>query len=128
MADNRYRKDLFEELKSFLNEIPSVTVDSGDIEADGNWRIWLTIDIDHELAWNVVQELGHVLNFLDMRERLPTVFKPMSPAPYMNGGPKEYLAWVIETLQPVEPRPLKELLAGRLPRPLNDVEQWPMDE
>jgi hypothetical protein len=47
------------------------------------------IDIEHPLAWSVVQELGHVLNYVSLEERLPTVFMPVSPPPYMNGGPDE---------------------------------------
>ena len=128
MTDNRFRADLFDELKSFLGEIPAVKVLSGEIAKDGNWWIKLDIDIEHQLAWNVVQELGCVLNSLSINERLATIFMPVSPPPYLNGGPKEYLSWVIETREPVEPRPLKELLAGRLPRPLDDLDQWPKDE
>jgi hypothetical protein len=60
----------------------------------------LTIDIGHPLAWHVVQELGHVLNYLSTTERLPTTFKPVSPPPYLNGGPRAFLSWVIECADP----------------------------
>ena len=55
-----------------------------------------SIDIDHPSAWHVVQELGHVLNYLSITEKLPTTFKPVSPPPYLNGGPRAFLTWVIE--------------------------------
>jgi len=53
---------------------------------DGRWWLKVTIDIDHRLAWNVVQEPGPVLNYVSLDERLPTVFMPVSPPPYMNGA------------------------------------------
>jgi len=36
-----------------------------------------------------------VLNYLSLDERLSTVFMPVSPPPYLNGG-VEFLSWVIE--------------------------------
>jgi len=83
-----------------------------------------TIDIDHPLAWSVVQELGHVLNYLSLDERLPTVFMPVSPPPYLNGGP-DYLSWVIECKdKDFTPEICAEWLEGHLPRPVEDPEQW----
>jgi hypothetical protein len=38
----------------------------------------------------VVQELGHVLNYVSVTEPLPTVFKPVSPPPYMNGDRRSF--------------------------------------
>ena len=68
-----------------LTDAPSRGIGSG---ADQDiWWVKFGIDIEHPLAWNVVQELGHVLNLLSLEEPLPTVFKPVSPPPYMNGGP-----------------------------------------
>jgi hypothetical protein len=91
----------------------------------GGWWLKLTIDISHSLAWNVVQEYGHVLNLLSVEERLPTVFYPVSPPPYMNGGPADYLSWVIECRAPgFTPDLAAEWLEGRLPRPVDDVLQW----
>jgi len=88
-----------------------------------------SIDLDHPLAWNVVQELGHVLNYLSVGERLPTVFMPVSPPPYMNGGPRDYLSWVIEsTSADFTPEKCAEWLEGRLPRPVEDVSAWLNEE
>ena len=81
--------------------------------------------IDHPLAWNVVQELAHVLNYVSLDERLPTVFKPVSPPPYLNGGPREFLAWVIECPRGrMGPDDVAEWLEGRLPRPVDDEHEW----
>jgi hypothetical protein len=55
-----------------------------------------SIDIGHPLAWHVVQELGHVMNYLSITDKLPTTFKPVSPPSHLNGGPRTFLAWVIE--------------------------------
>lgn len=84
-----------------------------------------SIDIDHPLAWRVVQELGHVLNYVSIEERPPTVFMPVSPPPYMNGGPKQFLAWVIEARTTgFEPKTCAEWLEARLPRPVDAPKQW----
>jgi hypothetical protein len=43
----------------------------------------------------------------------------------MNGGPKEFLAWVIESIDPAfSPAICAEWLEGRLPRPVNDLTAW----
>jgi hypothetical protein len=88
-----------------------------------------TIDIDHPLAWSVIQELGHVLNYLSPQERLPTVFMPVSPPPYMNGGPREFSSWVIESKdKDFKPGTCAKWLEGRLPRPVEELSRWKVDE
>ena len=113
-------------LTNYLLRIPGVKspIGRGYFE-DGNWWVKFGIDIEHSLAWQVVQELGYVLNYVSVNERLPTVFMPVSPPPYLNGGPEEFLSWVIEA-QSIEftPSLCAEWLEGRLPRPVEDVEQW----
>jgi hypothetical protein len=80
------------------------------------------IDIDHPLSWQLVQELAHVLNYLSVDEHLPTSFFPVSPPPYMNGGPKQYLSWVIECSDKTfEPKTAARWLEGRLPSPVNEL-------
>lgn len=112
-------------LVSFLNLIPSVSVISNDVTRDAYWWIKLEIDIEHKLAWRVVQELGFVLNYISLQEPLPTVFKPVSPPPYLNGGPDEFLTWVVEsTFNYIDPIWIVETLEGRLPQPVNDEVQW----
>jgi len=106
------------------NETPSCGVGSGLFD-DGTWWVKFTLDIAHPLAWCVVQECGYVLNYLSLNEKLPTVFKPVSPPPDLNGGPRDYLSWVIEcSLERMAPDTVAEWLEGRLPRPVDDLTQW----
>ena len=116
----------FKTLKDFLEKVPAIQSSIGTGANDeGFWWVKFQIDIKHKLAWNVVQEFGCVLNYLSLDERLPTVFYPVSPAPYLNGGPEEFLSWVIETKdKDFRPGTLMKWLEGRLPRPVNDLEQW----
>lgn len=59
----------------------------------------------------------------------PTVFMPVSPPPYMNGGPQQFLSWVIESTAPkFSPAEAAESLKGRLPRPVNDLKKWATDD
>lgn len=67
---------------------------------------------------------GYVLNYLSLNERLPTVFMPVSPPPYMNGGPRDYLSWVIESKdKDFTPDACAQSLEGLLPRPVDDPAQ-----
>jgi len=61
-------------LKDYLRKVPSIagTIGSGLFE-NGCWWVKFTIDIDHDLAWRAVQELGYVLNYVSVDDRLPTV-------------------------------------------------------
>jgi hypothetical protein len=120
----------FETLTKYLSDIPAVTghIGTGVFE-NGNWWAKFSIDLDHPQAWNTVQELGYVLNYLSLGERLPTVFMPVSPPPYLNGTAREYLSWVIESRVPdFRPGTCMKWLEGRLPRPVSDLTQWPSDE
>jgi hypothetical protein len=122
MSDETALQPLIE----YLSKVPGIEgqLGSGFLD-DGRWWIKFTIDTLHELAWRVVQELGHVLNYLSLNERLPTVFMPVSPPPYLNGGPREFLSWVIESREKdFQPAACAEWLESRLPRPVNDLEQW----
>jgi hypothetical protein len=122
MGDDR----AFQTLETYLASVPSIQGLFGHgHEEGGGWWVKFGIDIEHPLAWHVVQELGHVLNYLSVEERLPTVFKPVSPPPYMNGGPREFLSWVIECSdKDFEPGSVAKWLEGRLPRPVEDPAQW----
>jgi len=122
----------FEKLVGYLCRIPSIehndTPSRGigcGIDKSGDWWIKFGIDVEHPLAWHVVQALGFVLNHLSLTERLPTVFKPDSPPPYLNGGPKEYLSWVIECYHSGTPPDLiAEWLESELPQPVDDEGRW----
>lgn len=116
----------FKSLTDFLQRVPGIrpVIGTGQL-GSGGWYAKFGIDIDHPLAWNVVQELGHILNYVSLDERLPTIFMPVSPPPYMNGGPRDYLSWVIECRDPsFGPDSALEWLEGRLPKPVDDAEKW----
>lgn len=106
-----------------INDTPSQGIGSGE-EADGGWWVKFSIDIDHELAWHTVQELGAVLNALSLEEGLACVFKPVSPPPYMNGGPEEFLSWVIEAPAELRVGSVAQMLEERLPQPVEDEAAW----
>ncbi len=120
----------FNTLTAYVKRVPGIVgpISFGRFD-DGNWWVQFSIDVDHPLACNVVQEFGCVLNYLSIQERLPTVFKPVSPAPYLNGGPREFLSWVIESKDPqFKPGTCMKWLEGRLPQPVEDVSAWPADD
>jgi hypothetical protein len=120
----------FRSLEEFLVRVPAIAPPFGrGFDAQDGWWIKFGIDIDHPLAWQVVQEFGHVLNYLSLDERLPTRFMPVSPPPYMNGGPREFLSWVIECPDPnFGPGTASKWLEGRLPTPVDDLAQWDVDD
>jgi hypothetical protein len=120
----------FNSLLEFLRKIPAIqhSIASGFYE-DKNWWIKLSLDIENSLAWHVVQELAHVLNYLSVNERLPASFYPVSAPPYLNGGPKNYLYWIIESKESdFSPDELKGWLKARLPNPVNSIEEWNLEE
>ena len=116
----------FTKLLDYLRRVPAMEEPIGHgSETGSGWWIKFNLDIGHPLAWQVVQEFGYVLNQLSVEERLPTVFKPVSPPPYLNGGPDDYLSWVIECVSDsFRPGTCADWLEGRLPRPVDDLEQW----
>jgi hypothetical protein len=136
MGNNRDRGKKGEEarrmsshLQSYLLRIPAVLGPVGSGSENDLWWVKFSIDIQHPLAWRVVQELAYVLNYVSVKERLPSVFKPVSPPPYLNGGPQQFLSWVIESTEPTfTPDLCAQWLEGRLPRPVEDPSQWELDE
>ncbi len=92
MVSRMDTKHDFEKLLAFIEKLPAIdlpagrkSIGSGSFD-NGNWWLKFTLDTTHPLAWRHVQELGHVLNYVSVEERLPTVFMPVSPPLYMNGG------------------------------------------
>lgn len=77
----------FDVFCAFISRVPAASFDSGSLNEDGSWRAQIRIDIDHMLAWQVVQEFGFVLNWVSVTEPLPTRFFPRSSPPYLNGAP-----------------------------------------
>jgi len=116
-------------LIEFLKRIPSIEEHiSAGVYDDGNWWIKFKIDIKHDLAWNVVQELGHIINYVSIEQPLPTSFYPVSPPPYMNGAPSDFLSWIIESRnKEFAPDDMLEWLEGRLPRPVDDLANWEVE-
>ena len=118
----------------FLERLPAIdlpadrkSIGFGELE-NGNWWLKFSIDTNHSLSWRHIQELGFVLNYLPVNERLPTIFMPVSPPPYMNGG-EEYLSWVIESTDPeFTPDLCYQWLESRLPNPVESQEEWSFDE
>jgi hypothetical protein len=117
-------------LLEFLERAPAIQtpIGSGELQPSG-WWVKFGIAVAHPLAWRTVQELGHVLNYLSINERLPTAFKPVSPPPYLNGGPADFLSWVIECRDAAfTPAMAAGWLEGRLPDPVGDVNAWVLHE
>lgn len=115
----------FKTLIEYLEKVPAFQKPISFGEEDGFWWIKFSLDLKSHFVWKVVQELGHVINYLSPNERLPVVFYPVSPPPYMNGGPDDFLSWVIETKdKEFRPGTLMKWLEERLPQPVNDIEQW----
>jgi hypothetical protein len=115
-----------EVLGNYLLRIPSIIDPISIVYTEaGNWSANFKIDIYHPLAWQVIQELGYVLNALSPDEPLPVTFLPVSPPPYSDGGPSDQLGWVIQSKTPdFTPSKCADILWSRLPRPVEDMEQW----
>ena len=133
--DRSYHDSKFRKLIDYLVRVPAVETNStpsggiGAGEENGIWWVKFALDLKHPLVWKAVQELGHVLNYVSLDEKLPTVFKPVSPPPYLNGGPNEFLSWLIECpTKEMTPDTVAEWLEGRLPRPVEDEAQWLEDK
>jgi len=115
-------------LLGFLERVPAIEMSIGSGALEPGWWVKFSIDVAHPLAWRTVQELGYVLNFLSINERLPTILKPVSPPPYLNGGPADFLSWVIECRDPAfTPQMAAEWLEGRLPDPVDDAKAWGLE-
>ncbi|HEY0008925.1 MAG TPA: hypothetical protein VGB55_09390 [Tepidisphaeraceae bacterium] len=124
----------FEKLLAFLERLPAIDLPVGrksigrGVLEDGNWWLKFSLDTKHPLAWRHVQEIGFVLNYVSLNERLPTVFMPVSPPPYANGGVK-FLSWVIESKDPsFSPDLCAQWLEERLPCPVHEESQWETDD
>jgi hypothetical protein len=123
-------EDKFYTLIHFLKSMPAIDLPAGEqsigagVFENGNWWVKFSLNTKHPLAWRHVQELGHVLNYISIDDRLPTVFMPVSPPPYLNGG-EEFLSWVIEsTEKEFAPDACAEYLEGHLPTPIDDLSAW----
>jgi len=125
----------FHKLLAFLSRVPAIQTNDtpsagfGTGSDGGTWWVKFSIAIDHPLAWATVQEMAHILNYLSISERLPTSFMPVSPPPYLNGGPYDFLSWVIEGRDDaMRPGTVANWLEGRMPNPVEDPASWPSEE
>lgn len=123
----------FDKLLSFLETLPAIGLPAGRKSIgrgrfpNGNWWVKFRLDTTHPLAWRHVQEFGHVLNLVSIDEPLPTVFMPVSPPAYLNGG-EEFISWVIESTENgFTPDHCADWLEGRFPKPANDPASWQLD-
>jgi hypothetical protein len=118
-----------ENIKTLLLKIPCIQFVATSKKDVAFWWLKFGIDINSKIAWTVVQELGHILNYLSANEKLPTIFYPVSPPPYMNGGPEEFLSWIIEPVIPsVDTNSIYAYLDGRLPENYDQEESWLLDD
>src|SRR5262245_35358698 len=119
------QKHRMESLNQFIERMPAIRKPvSCGFDEFGMWWVKFSIDIHNELAWNVVQELAHIANCLSEKERLPVAFYPVSPPPYVEGGPSKSLSWIIQTEDKNFTEAIfKEWLEGRLPLPVEDTDQ-----
>ncbi|MFO0952711.1 MAG: hypothetical protein U0835_16495 [Isosphaeraceae bacterium] len=124
----------FTPLLAFLARVPAIRPIMPDLgpasNDDGAWLIKFQIDIAHPAAWATVMDLGYVVNWLSVHDRLPTVFKPVSVPPDMNGdAPADLLWWLIECWTPeFSPADLAAALEGNLcryPGPVSASEAEP---
>jgi hypothetical protein len=129
-AHGATEKCALEILVTYLARIPAMTGSIGfGYFDDGGWWVKFTIDSTHRFAWHAIQELGYVVNYLSLEERVPTVFMPVSPPPYLHGGPDKALAWVIECHDKmVRPATFKKWVEGQLPNPVDDDASWAMPQ
>ena len=120
----------FAKLLAFLEKVPAVNPRIGSgTSTNGLWWVKFSINIGHPLAWRVVQELGHILNYISLDEPLPSVFKPVSPPVYLNGGPTDFLSWIIESQsEAFTPDTCAEWLGGRMPSPVEQLAAWELAE
>ena len=116
----------FTALAEYLHRVPGIRSVSKGRDSDPGWEIELELDLDDGLAWATVQELAYVLNMLSIEDRLPARFLPVSPPPYLNGGPREFLSWMIQSMRnDFSPKHCKDWLESRLPSPVQDRAEWP---
>ena len=118
------KEEIFKPLVEFLQKVPGVRILNVG-KKNGLWWVKIVIDIKHSISWSIIQEFGYVFNNISIEDKLPTLFYPVSPPPYLNGGPEEYLSWIIENTDVgFSPTLAKKWLEGRLPDPVDDLSSW----
>lgn len=115
----------FERLCRLLVQIPGIPWKfSCETTRGVGWRVDLTIDPTHPLAWRVVSELAHAINGSG-EGGAPVTLRPIAPPAYMSQGRDVGLRWRIECTAPdFSQDALADWLMVELPEPLDDVIQW----
>ncbi len=127
--DRDYIQSGLENIKTLLKKIPCVRFIATSKIGEPFWWLKFGIDINSKIAWAVIQELGHILNYISINDKLPVKFYPVSPPPYINGGPEEFLSWVVEPVIPfVDTNIIYDYLIGRLPENYDKDESWFLEE
>ncbi len=127
--DPKYLQDGLKKIAAFLARLPAVQTVATSKKGEAFWWLKFGIDLRSKIAWSVVQELAHVVNYLSVSERLPTKFYPVSPPPYLNGGPEDFLSWIIEpTIPYVDTAVIHAYLQDRLPKEPEKEESWAAPE
>jgi hypothetical protein len=112
-------------LRDVLGRIPHVVILQTSLPTEPLFWVKFKVDLSAPIAWNIVQELSFVLNDISTDDRLPTLFKPVSPPPYLNGGPEEYLAWMVESrIEFQDAGQIATMLENRLPKPIENADAW----
>ncbi len=117
----------FGTLIAYLQRVPGIAgpISSGRLD-DGNW--WVKFRI---APARLERRSG-----VGVRAQLPLHQRTTADGlhagvrgPYLNGGPRDYLSWVIESKDPkFKPGTCMKWLDERLPRPVEDTSAWPKDE
>ena len=112
-------------LADLIRQLPGVHPSVGrSTPEDAFWYVKFSLDRTHPLAWHVLQRLGFVFNYISLEFRYSTVFMPVSPPPYLNGGP-EFLNWAVEAKVPFyDPRHVTRALRAELPEHLGRAKAW----
>jgi hypothetical protein len=109
----------FQPLIQYLTKLPGIVLPIGSGESEEAW--WVKFGERYRPCHPSVGLAWWCKSWM--------VFMPVSPPPYMNGGPKDFLSWVIECDDlGFTPADCAEWLEGRLPRPVDDMEQWKIED
>lgn len=116
----------FTRLCHLLKRIPGVPWQFAcEVTAGESWRVDMTIDPAHPLAWRVATTLAHAINGSGEPDGLPVTFRPIAPPPYLSQGQGIGLRWRIECHDAeFTPDALCDWLAVELPEPIDDAAKW----
>lgn len=88
-----------------------------------------SIDVKHEVAWRGRTGARARLELSFFGRKTAYRVHAGFPFAYLNGGPRDYLSWVIESKdKDFAPATCAEWLEGRLPRPVSDLKQWSIED